>query len=388
MRSSAPGGLELAGGDGGEPGKAFLQSAFWGAFKAEFGWKALRFAVRFPAPHNAPGAGGATGPSLLVLVRSLGGGLSFAYLPHGPELAGGLAGDSRLLSSIAEALRPRLPRGCLFIRFDPPWFVAEAAGEEGEGPASDDAGAFGAHEPLRPAIGLPLVRAASDVQPPDTVLLDLGPDEDALLAAMKPKWRYNIRLAEKKGVVVREAGPEALGEFYRLYLATAARDRIALHTERYYARLFSLAEEWAMGRPEAEPKPDLRLWLASHEGESLAGIITIFLGDRAVYLYGASSDEKRNLMPAYALQWAAIKAAKAAGCTEYDFFGIPPSADPGHPMAGLYRFKTGFGGAVVHRPGSWDYALMPFSYRLFRAAEAARAWWFKDFRKRFGRKAG
>ncbi len=384
--------IELVEDRGGPPSGGFLQSAFWGAFKAEFGWKATLYSVKGLASHNASEA---QAVPILVLLRRLGGAMSFAYLPHGPELP--LCGrlDAAQLGLLAEALRARLPRDCLFVRFDPPWHLAEPESEdeagEGAGEAQDGPGQSGEGRPKaaiqRPGVGAPLVRAAADVQPPDTVLLDLGPGEEELLAAMKPKWRYNIRLAEKKGVVVREAGREALGEFYRLYRATAARDSIALHPERYYARLFSLAEEWAgtaAGRG-LDPRPDLRLYLASHNGETLAGIITLFRGKQAVYLYGASSDEKRNLMPAYALQWAAIRDAKAAGCSEYDFFGIPPDADPEHPMAGLYRFKTGFGGRVVHRPGSWDYPLKPFSYALFRTAESARTWWFKDFRKRLRR---
>jgi lipid II:glycine glycyltransferase (peptidoglycan interpeptide bridge formation enzyme) len=197
---------------------------------------------------------------------------------------------------------------------------------------------------------------------------------------MKAKWRYNIRLAAKKGVLVEEAGPAAISEFYELYRATSARDRIALHPESYYSRLFSLAAE----RREAglQGTPELRLWIARHEGRALASIVTLFRGDKAVYLYGASSDEKRNLMPAYALQWAAMAAAKAAGCAQYDLFGISPSDDPSHPMAGLYRFKTGFGGEIAHRAGSWDYPLRPAAYACFRLAEGARSWWFKDFKKR------
>jgi lipid II:glycine glycyltransferase (peptidoglycan interpeptide bridge formation enzyme) len=212
------------------------------------------------------------------------------------------------------------------------------------------------------------------------VLLDLGKAEEDILAGMKPKWRYNIRLAEKKGVVAEDRGPGALGEFYRLYEATARRDRIALHPLRYYERLFSLASDYPLA--EGGLKPDLHLWVASHEGEALAAIVALYRGRRAVYLYGASSDVKRNLMPAYALQWAAIRAAKAAGCTEYDLYGIPPTDESAHAMAGLYRFKTGFGGSIVHRSGSWDYPLKPLLYGAFRAAEAARTWYFKDFRKR------
>ena len=386
--------LEPASADLCDSSHAFLQSGFWGSFKSEFGWKARHFSLILEGRSS----------SLLVLERRLARGLSFAYVPHGPECDSAEADRAVLLSRLAASLRPFLPRGCLFLRFDPPWYLAEEGRAAVEGvsgtPARDgappdgdaagdpagggtaEAATIAPPEPERPRLDRPLVRAASDVQPPDTVLLDLHNSEEELLGAMKPKWRYNIRLAEKKGVVIGEGGLEDLGEFYRLYRATALRDRIALHPQHYYERLFSLAKAYPRG--SSRSAPDLRLWIARHEGEALAAIVTLFRGEEAVYLYGASSDSKRNLMPAYALQWAAIRAAKAALCLEYDFFGIPPNEDPNHPMAGLYRFKTGFGGKIVHRAGSWDYPLHPVAYRAFRAAEEARRWWFKDFKKRRG----
>ena len=345
--------------------QSFLQSGFWGEFKSEFGWKPRHFTLEAEGLGHSP---------LLVLERGLVAGFRFAYVPHGPDLDLPEADRSFFLADLARAIEPSLSRNSLFIRFDPPWHESEEAGAEGGGPSA-------AVE--RPAIGSPLRRAAADVQPPDTVLLGLGRSEDELLAAMKPKWRYNVRLAEKKGVAVAEEGASALGDFYSLYEATSARDRIALHPRRYYERQFELASAYAPA--PGGLRPDLRLWVARYEGEALAAIITIFRGSKAVYLYGASSDSHRNLMPAYALQWAAIRAAKAAGCSECDFYGIPPTEDPGHPMAGLYRFKTGFGGVVAHRAGSWDYPLRPAAYAAFRAAEAARTWYFKDFRKRLSR---
>ena len=358
--------------------EGFLQSAFWGAFKAEFGWRPRHFRVEVEGIGSAP---------LIVLERNLGAGLRFAYVPHGPELEMPVESRSGFLADLARALKPRLGPRCIFVRFDPPWYLVEepraeiqAASRTGTSAEAGAAPEVPASKVDRPKLGAPLRRAAADIQPPDTVLLDLRPGEEELLAAMKPKWRYNVRLAARKGVAVEEAGADALGEFYRLYEATAARDRIALHPLRYYERQFALAASWEAGAEGR--RPDLRLWVARHEGAALAAIITLFRGPRAVYLYGASSDERRELMPAYALQWAAIRAAKAAGCVEYDFYGIPPTDDPGHPMAGLYRFKTGFGGSIAHRAGSWDFPLDPILYSLFRAAEDARRWYFKDFRKR------
>ena len=370
----------------------FLQSAFWGRFKEGFGWKARHFVAETAA---APGQAPAVSCGLLVMERSLYPGLRFAYVPHGP--AADLDPEEReaWLSGLAAALKPLLSASTLFLRFDPPWYEAEtvsdnarpdAAGSGGDEAAPDAARTAGAAAlVIRPLLGRPFRHAAADIQPPDTVLLDLSPGETDILEGMKPKWRYNIRLAEKKGVTVSEARASgdwqpALSKFYELYRETSERDHIALHPESYYRALFELAAREGQG---GGPRfPDLRVWTASHEGEALACIITIFWGSQAVYLYGASSNEKRNLMPAYALQWAAIKAAREAGCSEYDFYGIPPTDDPDHPMAGLYRFKTGFGGKIVHRAGSWDYPLRPAAYSAFRAAESARTWYYKDFRKR------
>jgi hypothetical protein len=302
-----------------------------------------------------------------VILRPLGPGLSFAYVPWGPELpeefsagaagAGaaeavgtGEAGEAKrqqALEALAAALKPLLPPHTAFIRFDPPWHTQGA----GDAP---------------PALDRPFLRAAADVQPPDTVILDLAPEPEAILGAMKPKWRYNIGLAEKKGVAISREDQGGLDTFYALLEETARRDGIAVHHIAYYRALFDHARNYPGAGQE------IRLYAARHEGDALGAIVTLFRGKDAVYLYGASSGHKRNLMAPYALQWKAISDARAAGCLFYDFFGIPPNEDPRHPMAGLYRFKTGFGGRIIHRPGSWDYVYKPLFYRLFRTAEGLR----------------
>ena len=126
--------------------------------------------------------------------------------------------------------------------------------------------------------------------------------------------------------------------------------------------------------------PLITVYIASHEGENLASIITLFSKSEAVYLYGASSNAKRNLMPAYLLQWTAICDAKSYGSVVYDFYGMPPSDDKNHPMYGLYLFKTGFGGRIVHRPGSLDFPLSPL-YAPYAFAESARAFYHKRIKK-------
>jgi lipid II:glycine glycyltransferase (peptidoglycan interpeptide bridge formation enzyme) len=255
------------------------------------------------------------------------------------------------LAELAAALKPLLPNNTAFIRFDPPWYT-----EGVENPP--------------PRIFPPFVHAAADVQPPDTVLVDLTPSEQDILMSMKPKWRYNVGLAEKRGVKVRRLNDEGLTIFYTLFQETAKRDGLNIPSLEYYKTLFTHCAEY--------PGQEIRLYLAEHqepgarEPEPLGAVIVLFRGREAVYLYGASSNSKRNLMAAYALQWRAMKDAKAAGCTEYDLFGIPPGKDPSHPMAGLYQFKTGFGGRIVHRPGSWDYAYKPLVKGLFSMAEKTR----------------
>jgi lipid II:glycine glycyltransferase (peptidoglycan interpeptide bridge formation enzyme) len=340
---------------------SFLQSGFWGSFKARFGWNARPFMLNWE---------GGVRP-LLVIRRRLLSGFSFAYVPWGPELPEGfsaLGEEARLhaLAELAAALHRFLPRDTAFIRFDPPWYSQ------------------GTEAP--PLIGKPFARAGADVQPPDTVLLDLRPPPEKILAAMKPKWRYNVGLAARKGVKVRQSDFEASEEgfngdietFYRLLRETASRDGIAIHGIEYYKTLFSHTREYGAAISSG-PKPEARLYLAEYRGETLAAIVTLFRGREGVYLYGASSNSHRNLMAPYALQWKAIGDAKAAGCTEYDLFGIPPNDDESrHPMAGLYRFKTGFigggeaGGRIIHRSGSWDYSYRPLISRLFNTAERLR----------------
>jgi lipid II:glycine glycyltransferase (peptidoglycan interpeptide bridge formation enzyme) len=326
---------------------SFLQSGLWGSFKARFGWNARGFLADW----------GEEALPLLLIRRRLAPGVSFAYVPWGPELPEAFPRDKTsrngALEELARALRFFLPKDTAFIRFDPPWY------NEGAGVPP-------------PPVFKPFCRAGADVQPPDTVLVDLSPPEEVILRRMKPKGRYNIRLAAKKGVNIRRADEEGLPAFYALLQETARRDGIAIHGAAYYQTLFAHCRDYSSQGQELPDRFDIRLYLAGEGRDILAAVIVLIRGRNAVYLYGASSDRKRNLMAPYALQWKAMIDAKAAGCLEYDLFGIPPGEDPGHPMAGLYRFKTSFGGRIIHRPGSWDYTYKPLSRGLFIRAEILR----------------
>ena len=326
---------------------SFLQSAMWGEFKSRFGWNALSFLIDWDGYEKRP---------LLALTRRLAPGFSFAYVPWGPQLPPGFPAGNRavVLAELAAKLKPLLSRNTAFIRFDPPWYSEAGTGVSHNEDAALKAAGF--------------KRAAADIQPPDTAIVNLNLPCEQILASMKPKWRYNISLAGKKGVCVNIGGGTELEKFYSLLKDTAQRDGIAIHSFEYYKTLFEICEK----RNKNGEDLSLRLYTASHEGDTLAAIVVLFRAQYAAYLYGASSNEKRNLMAPYALQWKAMQDAKEADCQYYDLFGIPPNEDPNHPMAGLYRFKPGFGGQIIHRPGSWDFPYKAAIYGLFNFAEAMR----------------
>lgn len=293
-----------------------------------------------------------------MLTRRIARLFTIAYVPFGPAFDPG-TGRGAFLAGLARSLGPRLPRGTFLLRFDLPWH------RDGEPPA-----------------GPGIRKAAADIQPPATVIVDLRPTEGAILASMKPKTRYNIRLAEKRGVTVEEGGVADLERWYALYRETSARDRIAIHSLAYYRGLFDAAAARAAA---GGPAPVVKLLLARAGGGLLAGNIVVFWKTSAVYLTGASSGEQRNLMPTYALQWEAIRMAKAAGCEAYDLYGCPPAADESHPMFGLYQFKTGFSSAVTVRWGTWDAPLSHPIYAAYAVAERLRMWWYRVARKRLVR---
>lgn len=333
--------------------RSFLQSGFWAGFKKLYGWEGMAFTGEEEGKRW----------NVSVLLRRLGP-FCFAYIPHGPEAVLNVDEEEEFLYKIGGELKHKLPKNCIFIRFDLPMFSVQK-----DGVVSRTA----YRKPLRKGV---------DVQPPDSVILKLDKSEDELLAAMKSKWRYNIKLAEKKGVTVSEEGLAGLETFLELYEETGKRDAIAIHSREYYRDLFNEAIKANEKSHGISSQPKLKLWVARYEDQALASIITLYFGGQAVYLYGASGQLHRNLMPTYALQWKAICDAKKSGCEYWDFFGIPPADDPGHPMHGLYRFKTGFGGEIVHYPGAWDYPLKPFFYALYSLAERLRYYWYKTVKKR------
>jgi len=187
-------------------------------------------------------------------------------------------------------------------------------------------------------------------------VLDLRPDEKELLAGMKEKWRYNIRLAGRKGVIVRRGeGQVDLDTFYRLYEVTSERDQFFINNKKHYEDVMRLYSE---GDRAA-------LFLAEYEGKAIAGIIALRLGQWSWYMFGASSNEQRNLMPNHLLQWTAMQWARSHGCWYYNFRGIPEVLEAGQELWGVYVFKRGFGGYALRFLETHDLVYQPVVYKLY-----------------------
>jgi Uncharacterized protein involved in methicillin resistance len=194
-------------------------------------------------------------------------------------------------------------------------------------------------------------------------VLDITPDEKTLLAGMKEKWRYNIRLAGRRGIVVRKGEGQAdLDAFYHLYETTSDRDKFFINKKSHYEDVMRL-----FGKDG-----HAQLFLAEYEGVPIAGIIVLIAGPWSYYMYGASSNEHREKMPNHLLQWTAIRWSKQQGCRYYNFRGIPEILEEGQEMYGIYLFKRGFGGYALHALATQDLVYRPFTYLLYRLLLDAR----------------
>jgi len=214
---------------------------------------------------------------------------------------------------------------------------------------------------------LPISR--HNIQPPRTIVVSIKENEETILARMKPKCRYNIRLAEKKGVTVRAW--DDLAAFHEMMTVTGGRDNFGVHSLDYYQRAYELFH----------PKGICELLAAEYEGKPLASLMVFASGKRAWYVYGASNDQERNRMPTYLLQWEAIRWAKARGCEEYDLWGVPDEDEKTLEanfesrrggLWGVYRFKRGFGGEVKRAAQALDRVYNPLLYWLYTKYMANR----------------
>jgi len=207
----------------------------------------------------------------------------------------------------------------------------------------------------------------SGIQPRFVFRLDVkGKTEEEVMMAFHHKTRYNIRLSQRKGVEVKIGSVSDIPMFHKIMVDTGKRDKFIVRGEQYYKNVLT-----SFG-PEHS-----RLYLAYVDGKCIAGSLAILYGNKCWYLYGASSNEMRNYMPNYLLQWEMIRWSIEAGCDIYDFRGVGGNLDEDNPLYGLYKFKVGFGGKVTEFIGMFDYVFKPF---VFVCAEKGVAV-FRDTRR-------
>lgn len=325
------------------PNAHALQSWTWGQFKSRWGWEAM--------PLTMTVAGNRWGPvaAAMVLKRRLPRTpFCVLYVPKGPVLD---YHDVDLRRHVLGKLEHMAKRErAIFIKIDPE--IAYSWGLE--------------HERVSP-LGSAIMRdlasrgwipSKEQIQFRNTVELPLESSEDELLTAMKSKTRYNIRLAERKGVVVRAGTPADFPVIVDMYQETATRDGFTVRPPAYYLDGWSALYVAGMAQP----------LVAEVEGKPVAAVIAVRYGERVIYMYGASRNEARDRMPNHLLQWEAIRWAREGGSKVYDFWGAPDDFVETDRMWGVWRFKSGFNGEVVRFIGAWDYPARPLLYRLYTRA--------------------
>ncbi len=313
----------------------FLESFEWGEVVCADGEKVRQVAVMDKGKIIA---------GALIIKYELPLNKSYLYIPRGPALDWDKIKNPDKINKDQEALMMILDEvkkfgqsnNAIFLRIDP------------EIEASDR------HFEFWKQIGF--TKSPKEVQPKMTIVLDLLQSEEQILKNMKSKTRYNIRLADRKGVKIKmSTNVSGIDTFYDLMLKTSRRDNFYPHTKKHYQDLIKI-----LG-----PKNIAKIFLAEYKKKIIAATIVSFFGQKAIYLHGASDNEYRNLMSTYLLQWRAISEAKKAGSKLYDFGGVVPESENKHAWVGISRFKRGFGGREQEFIGAWDIPYSTSQYKLF-----------------------
>ncbi len=332
------------------PGPHFLQTSEWAQVKEKYGWKPMPFTWR-------DNSGNVVAAAMILKRQILKSGFTaricILYAPKGP-----------LLDWNNEPLRSRVlnnlqffakQQGAIFFKMDPDVVLGRGVPQSASD-VIDNSGQTVMSDLTSRGWGY----SSDQIQFKNTILIDLSPTEAEMLARMKQKTRYNVRLAEKKGVTVRLGTLDDLPMLYQLYAETSVRDGFVIRDEEYYKTVWEMFMRSAVsGQLSAVPL------IAEVDGELVAGMFLFVLAGRAYYVYGMSRDAHREKMPTYLLQWEAMKRAKANGCTIYDLWGAPDEFIENDSMWGVYRFKEGLGGKVIRTLGAWDYAANKLLYKLY-----------------------
>jgi len=348
------------------PNPHFLQTYEWGQVKAKYGWQPIYLVwdeegemkeVRTDLSSLRQTQGSAfvfpVQAACLVLKRTAFRRFSIFYAPKG-----------LLMDWTNESLRTRVlddlqsfakKQGAIFLKLDPDVVLGRGV------PASVDEVTENSGQVVMSDLKRRgWVESSDQIQFRNTVMVDLSASEEDILMRMKQKTRYNVRLAEKKGVKVRVGNLTDLPMLYKMYAETSVRDGFVIRDEEYYMTVWKLfMQEVVNGQPSAVPL------IAEVDGEAVAAIFLFMFAGRGYYVYGMSRDKHREKMPTYLLQWAAMKHAKAYGCLTYDLWGAPDVFDESDSMWGVYRFKEGLGGDVVRTLGAYDFAPSKFWYAMY-----------------------
>jgi peptidoglycan pentaglycine glycine transferase (the first glycine) len=328
------------------PYSHLLQTWQWGQAKQPFGWHA--FYKKWESKDGKPLA------AALILERKieiplLTRSINMLYLPKGPILADWENEDLRAM--IMKDLKDfAIQRNAFLIKIDPDLSLGIGL------PGDDSAQEFSLAEQFLTELKLEGWRFSNEqVQMRNTMLIDLHPSEEELLASMKQKTRYNVRLAMRKGAQVRIGDQSDFDTLFSMYAETAVRDNFVIRSKAYYFEVWQTFFDAGMLKP----------LIAEVEGEPVAGLMLFIFNEQAWYIYGMSRNLHRDKMPNYLLQWEAIRAAKAAGCEIYDLWGAPDDFDKSDPMWGVYRFKKGLAAYEARRIGAWDYPVNKWIYALY-----------------------
>ncbi len=317
-----------------------LQTWEWGQFKYETtGWLPHRWAFRYEGEDEVVG--------LCSMGERKIGPFSVMYAPKGPAID---YDDPDVSDDVLDLLQAKArEHNAIWLKIDPD--IPYATGIPGEEDYEDQMQEPG--DSLREGLPLSGWRFSDDqVQFRNTITIDLKRSENAILAAMSGNTRRKVRTAAKQGVSIRPAGLDDLDTLYDLYAGTGERNEFLIRPAEYYQKLWREFMEAGLAHA----------LIAEYEGKPLAHVILFHFGQTCWYFYGASSEEERQRMPTYALQWEAMKWAKAQGYSVYDLWGAPNDFTEEDPMWDVFVFKRGFRGTVERRLGAWDYAPNPLLY--------------------------
>jgi peptidoglycan pentaglycine glycine transferase (the first glycine) len=267
---------------------------------------------------------------------------------------------SRVLDDLQAFARKQ---GAIFLRSDPD--VMLGTGVPGDEDATEDKGGEAVLTDLKRR---GWAFTSDQVQFRNTVWLDISVPEAEMLARMKQKTRYNVRLAQKKGVTVRVGTRADLPMLYKMYAETSVRNGFVIRDESYYRTVWeTFLRPSDRSAPESAipNQPSAESLIAEVDGAAVAAVFNFWFAGRAYYLYGMSLEIQRERMPNYLLQWEAMKHAQARGCQVYDLWGAPDKFQEDDPLWDVFRFKQGWGGRVVRTLGAWDYPVSPMWYGLY-----------------------